>query len=232
MTHLRNLGDFYRIAGAIINKYRPTINMQDCTAETARMLLQKAKEPNTVQAKVEVEVLHTRNAQRWVTLSANQIQDFPLITPDQLKDITVGIYQVNLAPSYVQDKFDREQSDEYQVEMLRNEDRLPEAGFLRVRIYSRHRNATKYQLWIAYKSLDEDEDDQDEDDQDSPVLGYYCTCPSGARTLGTCAHIASVIWFLGFARHNGRVRYPSTVLLNTILDAANRPRPINIPDIG
>ena len=27
-------------------------------------------------------------------------------------------------------------------------------------------------------------------------------CKSGTRVVGTCAHVASIIWYLGFARHH------------------------------
>lgn len=57
------------------------------------------------------------------------------------------------------------------------------------------------------------------------VLGTYCTCIQGARTIGTCAHVVSVIWFLAFARHDESTRYPPTTLLRAVQDAANRPVP-------
>lgn len=61
--------------------------------------------------------------------------------------------------------------------------------------------------------------------EQNSIEGYYCTCRSGARTLGTCAHVASVLWYLGYTRHQQNIRYPSTILLNVILDAANSPLP-------
>lgn len=35
------------------------------------------------------------------------------------------------------------------------------------------------------------------------ITRYYCTCKIGARTLGCCSHVASVIWYLGYRRHTG-----------------------------
>ena len=32
------------------------------------------------------------------------------------------------------------------------------------------------------------------------LLGWYCTCKAGARVVGCCAHIASVVWYLGWKR--------------------------------
>lgn len=34
------------------------------------------------------------------------------------------------------------------------------------------------------------------------MTGWYCECKGGSRTVGCCAHICSVIWYLAFARHN------------------------------
>ncbi|KYN50167.1 hypothetical protein ALC62_01022 [Cyphomyrmex costatus] len=225
IQHIPNIVDFYRIAGAIINRYHPIILMEGANAEMAQRLLERAREPNVVQALVEAENLHTRNAQRWVRLNAGQIQDFPILTIQDLKDLTFGIYQVKLAPSYVQDKLQREAEDELQVEMLRDQNRLPQPGFIRVRVFSRFRNSTRYQLWISYIPTDEQNETMEdgEDENENPIQGYYCSCKSGARTVGTCAHIASVVWLLGYAQYEENVHYPSTRLIESIQDAGNRP---------
>jgi len=198
--------------------------MHEVNAEMARQLLEKAREPNVVQAIVEVDNLKNRNIHRWVQLDARHLLDFPVLTLDFLKDLTIGIYQVKLASSYVQDKLYREADDIIEVEMLKDEDQLPQPGFLRTRVFSRFRNATKYQTWIAYQAIgDNDVDDQDDAVHENNIIkGYYCTCRSGARTIGTCAHVSSVLWFLGYARHQENIRYPSTKLVQSVLDAGNR----------
>jgi hypothetical protein len=160
IPHLPNLGDFYRIAGAIINRYHPSVQMEGANKELARQLLEKANEVNIVQAFVEAEHLNTRNAQRWVRLNAQHVPDFPILDLHFLRDLTVGIYQIHLAPSYIQDKLQREESEEFQIEMLRDVQRIPQPGLIRVRVYSRFRNAAKYQLWISYRPTD----DHDMDD--------------------------------------------------------------------
>lgn len=121
----------------------------------------------------------------------------------------------------MQDTLQREDNDVFEVEMMRDHDRLPEPGFLRARICSRFRRRTKYQLWISYVSHG--------DVNNVPIRGYYCTCKTGARTLGTCVHIASILWYLGFARLQANVRYPSHALLYAIDDAGDRPPQINPP---
>lgn len=225
MTHLQNLGDYYRIAAAIINRYRQPVSMSDGTVEMARSLLTRAADVNMIQVMVEVENLKAKSAQRWVQLNSNFVPEFPSLNWNQLRNLTTGVYQLGLAPSYIQDKLSRDNAEVFEVEMLRDTDNIPEPGLLRVRAYSRFRNATKYQLWIAYKvdSTDNDSDPYESDDEyEDGIIGYYCTCITGARTLGTCAHVASVLWYLGYARHQETVKYPPTTLTNVIQDAADR----------
>lgn len=201
MPHAKNLSSFYRIAGATINRYHPVIHMDGATAELGREILERALAVNVVQARVEVDNLRMRNGQ-WVRLNHRQVLD-----------LTIGVYQVNLAPSYIQDKLLRDNHDELQLD-----EHINEPGLIRIRVYSRFRNATRHQIFISYKSVDDDE----VDDEDERVLGYYCTCQSGARTLGTCAHVASILWFLGVARHQENIKYPDTSMLDSILDVADR----------
>lgn len=155
------------------------------------------------------------------------------MTLDFIKNLTVGIYQIKLASSYIQDKLQRDEEEEFQVEMLRDINRLPQPGLMRVRLFSRFCNTQKYQLWISYRSTNDNEiDDGIDNDERNPIQGYYCTCKSGARTLETCAHVASVIWFMGYARYQRNVHYPSTKLIESIYDSANREQQRNIvPDI-
>lgn len=214
LQHAQNLNAFYRIAGAIINRYHPVILMQGADAAQAKEMIRRSMMPNVVQARVEVDNLVRRNGQ-WRRLNQDAVIDFPIFDLNYLRDLTFGTYQVNLSPSYVQDKVVRDNDEEFQLD-----ENINEPGFLRVRLYSRFRNATRHQTFISYAA--HDGDNQDYQNEEDPILGYYCTCQSGSRTLGTCAHIASVLWYLGYARHQENIRYPDGSLLNTTLDAANR----------
>ena len=52
---------------------------------------------------------------------------------------------------------------------------------------SRHISSKTHNLWVTY--------------EEASITSWYCKCRAGARVVGTCSHIASVIWFLGFQRH-------------------------------
>lgn len=145
---------------------------------------------------------------------------------DQLTNITIGTYQVSLAASYIQDKLQREGTEVFEIEMMHERDRVPISGLIRVQAYSRFSNAKKHKLWITYRPSVEQEGAELNNDnvnhEDTGILGYYCRCKSGARTIGACCHVTAVLWFLGYARHEEQVRYPPTTLIDTISDVASR----------
>lgn len=175
--------------------------MRGADIAQADMLLQRSREENILKISVENGNLLRRHG-RFVSLENNHVLDFPRLTIEYLRDIIVGTYQIRLAPSYIQSTKQREQNDDLQIDMA---NLLPNT--IRLRIWSRFQNRVKHQIWIEY---------------DQEISGYYCTCKSGARTVGTCAHVASVLWFLGYSRHQNRVKYPSVMLLEKISDASNR----------
>ena len=59
--------------------------------------------PNVVQARVGVDNLRLRNGQ-WRRLNDYDSTDFAILNLDYLKGLTVGIYQITLASSYIQKK--------------------------------------------------------------------------------------------------------------------------------
>lgn len=63
--------------------------------------------------------------------------------------------------------------------------------------------------------------------EDDSILRYYCTYKSGVRTLGCCTYIANVLWYLGYARYQQKIKYPDHALLNYIQDTSNRWNPNN-----
>lgn len=219
MDHIVNIGDFYKIAAAVINRFHQPIVMNDANEQLAQEMINRFRTPNLIQEKVERERLATRNG-TWQRMDAALFPSFPRITLDYLKDLIFGSYQIRLAPSYIQDKLLRDDVDIFQVDSSRTEE-----GFLRVRVYSRFRNSTKYQIFVKFTPWDPNLLPNDE-----PIKGYYCQCKTGARTLGTCAHVVAVIWYMGWARHQNNVKYPRNDLLEKIKDAAERyQNPNNAP---
>jgi hypothetical protein len=125
-----------------------------------------SKEINSLKSFVEEYNLERKSAKWEIT---EDIKDFTFLGEQELRNITCGVYQLKLSPSYIQEYLDGES----QI-LIHKED----PGLIRVKIHSRHISSA-----------------------------WYCKCRAGARVVGVCSHIASVLWYLGFARHNEKQLY-------------------------
>lgn len=46
--------------------------------------------------------------------------------------------------------------------------------------------------------------------------GWYCECKNGARTLGACCHVCSIVFFLSYGRYQESLPAPAEHL-NSVL---------------
>ena len=70
-------------------------------------MLQRAQRLNTVKVRVKLENLTARRAQ-WIRIQEAEVAlelKFPRLDLNYLRNITIGVYQVNLSNSYKQDAF-------------------------------------------------------------------------------------------------------------------------------
>ena len=100
----------------------------------------------------------------------------------ELRDQTMGVDQVRQAKSY--SKEPQTETGICEIFVNREQD-----GFLKSQIRSRHTSSKAYNLWIEHST------------SSNPTTGWFCTCKSVARVVGCYAHIASVLWYLGFEWH-------------------------------
>lgn len=75
---------------------------------------------------------------------------------------------------------------------------------IRLRFQSRHKGSTKYFTWVQFSPSTEA--------CSGSITGWYCQCKAGRRVVGCCAHVATAIWFLAFARHEEGGYQPSPTL--------------------
>ena len=57
-------------------------------------------------------------------------------------------------------------------------------------------------------------------------IGWYCTRKIGGSVVGCCVHIASVLWFLGYDRHQSNT-IPSDIRNHLLLDTLDMPSDTN-----
>ena len=183
-SQLHCIGDHVRIVCAVCNAYRPAF--VTCThddSELSKKLKTLALLSNTLQEKVIDEKLATKRA-IWKAMEKDDLQDFPKLSEDELCDLTLSVYQIKQAKSYTQEHLTTDGKYEFSIHK-------EDTGLIRIKIQSRHTSSKTYLLWISYGCIG---------GADS-ITGWYCLCKAGARTVGCCAHIASVLWYLGYQRH-------------------------------
>lgn len=183
-TQIPYIGDYVRIVSAICNAYRPPRKCATSPDDRiiASRMLALSKMKNDLQECVERNGW-SRKTVIWQKVDASSLGNFPHLTMEDLHRLTIGVYQLKQASSYAREHLN---DDEGYILFSHREE--PEV--LRIKIQSRHTSAKQYQLWIRYESNSFD-----------PIKGWYCQCKNGARVVGCCAHIASVLWYLGFYRH-------------------------------
>ena len=114
--------------------------------------------------------------------------------------MTLGIYQLSQAPNYA----DQHLSDEGLYIKVKKTSH----DYIREKIQSRHPSARKYLLWIKIN----------QDNLQDPVVTWYCEWKTGARTVGCCAYVATIMWYLGKRKHS-QYKPKSVTFSTTIKDA-------------
>lgn len=101
------------------------------------------------------------------------------------------------------------QNGSFQVEVDTNLTRFAANKLLlRCKIRSRHVANKQYMQYILLNLNGEDWCQKIEE--------YYCSCIIGKRTVGSCAHVMTIVWFLGWARFQNNV-LPPAIFLDGIL---------------
>jgi hypothetical protein len=196
------LADYFAIVCSLMNRYS---NLYICDTSKdyalAKKILGLVNETNKLETYVkQIKDDHEKKL-KWTALDAsNAVNDFPRLSYDDLMELTLGVYQLKQAKAYALEHIDPDGG--YEVKLA-----MAERTILQARIQSRHVNSVRYHVWLKYSSKE--------------ILGWYCACKVGARVIGCCAHVSSLMWYLAYARYNPNELYQrSSLYSNDILDAA------------
>jgi len=140
----------------------------------------------------------------WQNVDAALLPSFPQLTQEDLKLLTLGTYQLELAKEYANQHLKNKTPYEIQIHIEE------ETNIVRVKIGSRMSKRTNHTGWIEFTPFGTGM---------SSIEGFCCTCKVGARVVGMCSHLCSVIWFLSYARHQGFAPR-SCSLADNVLNAA------------
>ena len=184
-----SIGDLVQVVTACLNGIRGPIYEQNPgrtarDVQLAKRMQIQVDRKNSLASRVESDPnLSKRCKAQWEKIEACNIP-FPKLDLEYLETVTCGTYQLKQASGYIEEH--TTDDGDYELWVYQHAE-----GLIRGKIQSRHKSQTKYNVWILYELSDDS----------NPVQDYYCTCPAGKRTIGMCAHTASILFFLGHMAH-------------------------------
>jgi hypothetical protein len=173
----------------LINKYHNRL-FSDKGNETVitNNMKEKLYTPNKLEPHIETI---NRKKRVFTEVALDSITDFPKLNINEIRDhITLGSYQLKQSLTYINNL---KSIEKYNGKIVID----PNQTLIRTQIKSRHSNSKTYNTYIAYKP-----------NINSPkaIDSWFCTCKSGKRTVGTCSHIATVIYKLSLKDEKAKTR--------------------------
>src|SRR5258705_10082031 len=108
-TIVDQIGDWVRIACAFINAFRPDRLSPYVSDDVARNMIVKAADTcNSVEARVDQGSLSSRG-RNWLSITnPDALPDFPVMTEQEVRTLTFGVYQVKQARSYTSEHLNKD----------------------------------------------------------------------------------------------------------------------------
>jgi hypothetical protein len=203
-SQLQHIRSYCRIVAALCNKYRPPIATD---RQHHQHMAQEMKAKMTANNSLKEYcckggIYESDAAKNWEKVDSSYVKHFPMLTELEIEQhIAFGCYQIEQAENYIHEHF----STHGDFQLFKSKIPPKRDNLLHVKFKSRHTEASKYDVYVEL--------DNTKPTPWQKIHAWYCTCASGARTVGCCAHVASVIWWLGIGRlKNQRMRRSSNWL--------------------
>lgn len=184
----------FRIAAALINRFFKRLYSDDDDKEIAIRIKQRLNEENGLKNHVIMCKSHLKSQN--TRIEDCLISDFPVFSLQMIKNyITLGNYQLNQSLSYIAEHLN---GGKYEILINKEYFDIDGRKILLAEIQSRHKNSAIYRSFIKYLP---------NSNEPCAISSWYCNCLCGSRTVGCCSHIASIIYYLSFARHDSDLKY-------------------------
>lgn len=199
-----------KIAAALLNAFGVPLTDHYLVNEILNQIRLREGQHNRISDYVISNNINRRRAHfEMIDAAVPGMDEFPVLSADDLIVYAMGTYQVQQARSYYGEHIKNgcyliEVYKEPNIEHFNNEN--PEyisPWLLRGRIQSRHVSSRTYYVYILIERELQGRD---------AIVGHYCSCIVGKRTLGCCSHVMSVIWYLGYGKYQPNVSPPAQFL--------------------
>lgn len=204
---LPNMMTDFKITAALINSTRQPYEDSIYAGQFINIINENINRQNELGQYVQENNLNRqRVAFMPVNINNNEdFADFPELTYEDLILFTLGTYHLRIARSYCHEHL--RPNGLYILELYRQ--LIDDKVLMRGRIQSRHVRNKQYYCYILVNPARQGRES---------IEQYYCSCIHGRRTVGSCAHIASIIYYLSWARHQEQIDEPAAFLDDVIID--------------
>lgn len=207
----------FRIAGALINTFRQRLTDNEHAHAFISIIAQRITEPNRLGNYVVAENMNRQRA-LFSSMTAPSIP-FPQLPEEDIILFSLGTYHLKLARSYVAEHlragdsiYNIEVSSSPSTSMSQHGLVTENCSLVRGGILSTHVSNKIYYTYILIKENVQGRE---------AIEAYYCSCMTGMRSLGACAHTVSIIWYLGVGRHQGNFVGPASAWDDIIIESNN-----------
>lgn len=207
-----NLMVDYKIGAAILNTFaKPIISDKNDFLNVSAQMLGRVNSTNKLKSKVCSKSF--RKYEKFFQLINSTEIRFPRLNLEDIKSFSCGTYSIREAISYV--AFHKnEHNGNFEIftfprtliwallsELCRTEV-VQQPMLIYAKLKSRFRSDRFHKVYILYESTLNDIREK---------FLFTCSCQHGLRTVGSCNHVMSVIWYLGYGRFQ-RDRDPASYL--------------------
>ena len=145
-SQIHYVGDYVSIVCSLCNVFRPPlVTSSESDGILAKQMMLLAKSSHSLQSKV---FEHSWDKKRviWKKTNDSNLKDFPELMENELRGLTMCIYQLKQAESYTDEHFDN--NGLYEI-MTHNE----EDNIIKAQIQSHHISSKTYTLWVEYNQV-------------------------------------------------------------------------------
>ncbi|CAF1094076.1 unnamed protein product [Brachionus calyciflorus] len=208
----------FRIAGVLLNRFHKRLVSDDKYAlEMATKMFENKDKSNELMEIVLEQRLNRKSQLKELENLDEELVEFPKLSLECINSkITFGLYQLSHSLSYLAENFKKHGKCQTSIykDMTNISYTNDSTKIVTAKIHSRHSANREYRSYVAYYSCKETEINRYEFIKD-----WYCECKNGARTLGSCCHVAAIIYFLSFARHeSSSLKWPAQKLMSIFPD--------------
>jgi len=180
----------YRIAAAIINCFYTRLSNDDQNdILIAKKMKLRMNTPNQLQRLISRNKVFSNSSKlKDITDSLN----FPQLSlEDIVNNITFGKYNINQSKSYIHEYIDK--NEKVPLKIVDHEFDLLPSKILCCKFRSKHSNSVTYTSYVHFNPVVCTYES---------IIGWFCECKNGARTIGCCSHIAAIIYHLAIGKYS------------------------------